>query len=52
VKLVEWKEDPAILKLVRTWPGDFVTARAEKMGFVHDANFDEVVKAYIEEELR
>lgn len=52
MKLVEWKEDPAILKLVRTWPGDFVTARAEKMGFVHDASFDEVVKAYIEEELR
>ena len=52
MKLVEWKEDPAILKLVRTWPGEFVTARAEKMGFVHDANFDEVVKAYMEEELR
>ena len=52
MKLVEWKEDPAILKLVRTWPGDFVTARAVKMGFVHDANFDDVVKAYIEEELR
>jgi nucleoside-diphosphate-sugar epimerase len=52
MKLVEWKEDPAILKLVRTWPGDFVTARAVKMGFVHDANFDEVVKAYVEEELR
>lgn len=52
MKLVEWKEDPAILKLVRTWPGDFVTTRAVKMGFVHDANFDEVVKAYMEEELR
>jgi nucleoside-diphosphate-sugar epimerase len=50
--LVEWKEDPVIMKLVRTWPGDFVTTRAEKMGFVHDANFDDVVKAYIEEELR
>ena len=52
VKLVEWKEDPVIMKLVRTWPGDFVTTRAEKMGFVHDVNFDDVVKAYIEEELR
>jgi len=51
MKLVEWKEDPAILKLVRTWPGDFVTARAEKMGFIHDASFDDVVKAYMEEEL-
>ncbi len=52
MKLVEWNEDPVIMKLVRTWPGDFVTTRAEKMGFVHDANFDDVVKAYIEEELR
>ncbi len=52
MKLVEWKEDPVILKLVRTWPGDFVTTRAEKMGFVHDATFDDVVKAYMEEELR
>lgn len=51
MKLVEWKEDPVILKLVRTWPGDFVTARAEKLGFVHDASFDDVVKAYMEEEL-
>jgi nucleoside-diphosphate-sugar epimerase len=51
MKLVEWKEDPAIMKLVRTWPGDFVTTRAEKMGFVHDASFDDVVKAYMEEEL-
>jgi nucleoside-diphosphate-sugar epimerase len=51
MKRVEWKEDPAIMKLVRTWPGDFVTTRAEKMGFVHDASFDDVVKAYMEEEL-
>ena len=51
MKLVEWKEDAAIMKLVRTWPGDFVTTRAEKMGFVHDASFDDVVKAYMEEEL-
>jgi nucleoside-diphosphate-sugar epimerase len=51
MRLVEWKEDPVILKLVRTWPGDFVTTRAEKMGFVHDTTFDDVVKAYIEEEL-
>ncbi len=51
MKLVEWKEDPVIFKLVRTWPGDFVTTRAEKMGFVHDASFDDVVKAYMEDEL-
>lgn len=51
VKLVRWKEDETVMKLVRTWPGDFVTERAISMGFVHDASFDEVVQAYIEEEL-
>ncbi len=51
MKLVHWEEDEAVMKLVRTWPGDFVTARAEKLGFVHDANFDDVVRAYREDEL-
>jgi nucleoside-diphosphate-sugar epimerase len=51
VKLIEWKEDPAVMKLVRTWPGDFTTARAEKMGFVRDQNYDDVVRAYMEDDL-
>ena len=51
LKLIEWKEDPAVMRLVRTWPGDFVTTRAEKMGFVRDQNYDEVVRAYIEDDL-
>ena len=52
LKLIEWKEDPAVMKLVRTWPGDFVTGRAEKMGFVRDQNYDDVVRAYIEDDLQ
>ncbi len=48
---IEWKEDPAIMKLVRTWPGDFATARAEKMGFVRDQSYDDVVRAYMEDDL-
>ena len=52
LKLIEWKEDPAVMKLVRTWPGDFVTTRAEKMGFVRDQNYDDVVRAYIEDDLQ
>lgn len=51
VKLIEWKEDPAVMKLVRTWPGDFATTRAEKMGFVRDQNYDDVVRAYLEDDL-
>jgi hypothetical protein len=49
--LIEWKEDPAVMKLVRTWPGDFNTGRAENMGFVRDQSYDDVVRAYIDDDL-
>jgi nucleoside-diphosphate-sugar epimerase len=51
VKLIQWEEDAAIMKLVRTWPGDFITTRAESMGFTRDTNYDDVVRAYIDDEL-
>ena len=51
VKLIQWEEDAAIMKLVRTWPGDFITTRAESMGFICDTNYDDVVRAYMDDEL-
>ena len=51
VKLIQWQEDAAIMKLVRTWPGDFITTRGESMGFVRDTNYDDVVRAYMDDEL-
>jgi len=51
VKLIQWQEDAAIMKLVRTWPGDFITSRGENMGFVRDTNYDDVVRAYMDDEL-
>jgi nucleoside-diphosphate-sugar epimerase len=51
VKLIQWEEDAAIMKLVRTWPGDFITTRGESMGFVCDTNYDDVVRAYMDDEL-
>ena len=51
VKLIQWQEDAAIMKLVRTWPGDFITTRAESMGFIRDTNYDDVVRAYMDDEL-
>jgi len=51
VKLIQWEEDAAIMKLVRTWPGDFITSRGESMGFVCDTNYDDVVRAYMDDEL-
>ena len=51
VKLIQWEEDAAIMKLVRTWPGDFITTRGESMGFIRDTNYDDVVRAYMDDEL-
>ncbi len=49
---VSWKKDEAISRLVGSWPGSFITPRAERLGFVRDASFDDVVRAYIDDELR
>ena len=39
--------NPAIEKLVDTWPARFVTDRATKMGISGDTNFDDIIRAYI-----
>ena len=49
---VRWEKDDAITRLVGSWPGSFLTPRADRLGFVRDASFDDVVRAYIEEELK
>lgn len=51
VSCIRWQEDLAISRLIRSWPGDFLTARADALGFVRDQNFDDVVRAYIDEEM-
>jgi nucleoside-diphosphate-sugar epimerase len=52
VKRIRWQPDPVIERIVNTWPGDFITARADAMGFTRDASFDEIVRGYIEDELK
>jgi D-erythronate 2-dehydrogenase len=51
-KRIRWQPDPAIIRIVNTWPGDFDTKRADAMGFGRDASFDDIVRAYIEDELQ
>jgi nucleoside-diphosphate-sugar epimerase len=52
VRRIRWQEDPALGRIVRSWPGDFNAARARSLGFEADAGFDEIVRAYVEEELK
>lgn len=51
VRRIRWQPDEAIARIVNSWPGDFVTARADAMGFPRDENFDAIIKAYIDDEM-
>ncbi len=44
---VEWKFDPAIDKLVATWPSNFAPELGIRLGMRADADFRTIVRAYI-----
>ena len=44
---VTWQLDPAIDRLVSSWPQAFSAQRGRSLGMTADANFDEIVRAYI-----
>jgi nucleoside-diphosphate-sugar epimerase len=52
VKRIRWESDPAIRRIVNSWPGDFVTARADALGFSHDASFDAIIQSHIDDEMQ
>jgi nucleoside-diphosphate-sugar epimerase len=47
--LLDWTPDPAVLRLVKTWPGNVAYARARALGLEADTDFDSVVRDYIRE---
>jgi nucleoside-diphosphate-sugar epimerase len=49
---IRWQPDPAIIRIVNSWPGDFTTARADRLGFKRDTDFDDIIKAYIDDEMK
>lgn len=51
VDRIRWEQDPAIIRIVNSWPGDFITKRGDQMGFERDADFDSIIRGYIEDEL-
>jgi D-erythronate 2-dehydrogenase len=46
---VSWEPDPTIQRMVATWPGELAASRARALGFPTDADFDEIVRRYMEE---
>ncbi|HEY6466732.1 MAG TPA: D-erythronate dehydrogenase [Candidatus Acidoferrales bacterium] len=49
-KLIRWEPDPTIQRIVKGWPGRVEAARAKALGFNADRNFDEIVRAHIEDQ--
>jgi nucleoside-diphosphate-sugar epimerase len=48
---LRWQPDPQIQAIVSSWPPALATPRAEALGFGRDNNIDEVVQAFIEDDL-
>ena len=51
VELIRDEPDEAIWNIVKNWPMRFEAHRARELGFVAEADFDAVIRAYIEDEM-
>jgi len=48
---IRWEPDPLIQRIVSGWPQALAAPRAAALGFTADAGIDEVVQAFIEDDL-
>ncbi|TIO47515.1 MAG: NAD-dependent epimerase, partial [Mesorhizobium sp.] len=51
VKRIREQPDETIWAIVRGWPTRFEARRSRELGFVAEKNFDEIIRAHIEDEL-
>jgi hypothetical protein len=47
--LIDWVPDPAIHNIVKTWPARIHAQRAHNLGLLPEASFDDIIRAYIDE---
>lgn len=50
--LIDWTPDPAIARLVTSWPATIDAARARGLGLMPDTDFDSIIAAYLSENPR
>jgi nucleoside-diphosphate-sugar epimerase len=48
---IHWEPDAEIQRIVGGWPGAFTSARALQLGFQADTSMDDIVRAFIEDDL-
>jgi D-erythronate 2-dehydrogenase len=51
-RLIRREPDPTIMRIVKGWPENFDAKRARELGFQADASFEEIIRIYMEEELK
>jgi nucleoside-diphosphate-sugar epimerase len=47
--LIDWVPDPAIHNIVKTWPARIHAQRAQNLGLLPEASFDDIIRAYVQE---
>jgi D-erythronate 2-dehydrogenase len=52
VARISWQPDPAVQRIVGGWPAAWDTTRANNLGLSADRNFEAIVRAYVEDELK
>ncbi len=50
--LIDWAEDPATARLVRSWPARFRSERAARLGLAADPDIDSIIRAHLAEASR
>lgn len=50
--LVDWQTDPAIARIVTSWPATIDAARARRLGLLPDNSFESVISEYLSENPR
>jgi hypothetical protein len=48
---VKWQYDPAIDRIVSTWPANFAPRLGPALGMQADADFESIVRAYIADDM-
>jgi len=48
---IRWEPDADIQRIIGSWPGAFTSASAQRLGLRADASMDDIVRAFIEDDL-
>ena len=51
VRLIRREPDEAIIRMVESWAPALDASRAERLGFVAETSFDEIIRVHVEDEL-